>query len=78
VAAAAHPLLQGLPVTLAMAGPDTPAARQQLEEAASPLRGAGVTVTTELLAGPPATALPNLLSTRPLSLLVMGAYSQPP
>jgi nucleotide-binding universal stress UspA family protein len=29
------------------------------------------------LAGPPATALPQLLSTRPLSLLVMGAYSQP-
>jgi nucleotide-binding universal stress UspA family protein len=75
--AAAHPLLQGLPVTLAMAGPDTPAARRQLDDAASPLRGAGLNVSIELLAGAPATALPKLLSTRPLSLLVMGAYSQP-
>ncbi len=75
--AAAHPLLQGLPMTLALAGPDTPAARRPLDETAAPLRDAGVPVSVEVLAGPPATALPQLLSTRPLSLLVMGAYRQP-
>jgi nucleotide-binding universal stress UspA family protein len=76
-AAAAHSLLQGLPVTLALAGLDTPAARRPVDEAAASLHNAGVQVSVELLAGPPATALPQLLSTRPLSLLVMGAYSQP-
>lgn len=71
---ARSPLLVGLPVLLAMAGTDTPQARQQLAAAAQVLQAAGFTVTTELLPGEPEQALPALAKAQGATLLVMGAY----
>ena len=71
---AASPLLQGRPALVALAGADTPAAQQALQEARQTLQGAGFTVETTLLPGEPEQALPALLKTQGAALLVMGAY----
>lgn len=71
---AASPLLRGLPALLAMAGNDTPAAHQALQEARQMLRDAGFAAETTLLPGEPEQALPALLKTQGAALLVMGAY----
>lgn len=71
---AASPLLRGLPALLAMAGNETPAARQALQEARQMLRDAGFAAETTLLPGEPEQALPALLKTQGATLLVMGAY----
>lgn len=71
---AGSPLLAGLPVLLAMAGTDSPQARQQLAAAAHVMQTAGWHVTTELVAGEPEQVLPPLLKTQGAGLLVMGAY----
>jgi nucleotide-binding universal stress UspA family protein len=69
-----HPLVEGLPVLVAMAAPDTPAARQQLEEAERTLAEAGVAVDTTLTPGEPQAVLPALVKAQAPALLVMGAY----
>ncbi|MBX3636095.1 MAG: universal stress protein [Rubrivivax sp.] len=69
-----HPLLAGLPVTVVMAAPDTPSARQQLKEAQATLAGAGVDAQTELAPGEPQQVLPALVRARAPALLVMGAF----
>jgi len=71
---ARSPLLVGLPVLLAMAGPDTAPARQSLTAAAHVLQDAGFNVSTELLPGEPEQVLPPLLAAQGAPLLVMGAY----
>ena len=71
---AASPLLRGLPALVAMAGSDTPAAQQALQDARQLLQGAGFAVETTLLSGEPEQALPALLKTQGATLLVMGAY----
>lgn len=71
---AASPLLRGLPALLTMAGNDTPAAHQALQEARQMLRDAGFAAETTLLPGEPEQALPALLKTQGAALLVMGAY----
>ena len=71
---AASPLLQGLPALVAMAAPDTPEARQQLQEAQAVLQSAGFQVQTALLPGDPEQALPELLQAQGNAVLVMGAY----
>ncbi len=71
---ARSPLLKGLPALLAMAGADTPAAHQQLQEAQQILQTAGFIADVTLLSGEPETALPALLKTQGAALLVMGAY----
>jgi nucleotide-binding universal stress UspA family protein len=71
---ARSPLLAGLPVLLAMAGTDTPPARDQLAVAAQWLQMAGFSVTTELRPGEPEQVLPPLLKAQEAALLVMGAY----
>lgn len=71
---AASPLLRGLPALLALAGDDTPAARQALDEARLLLHGAGFAAETTVLPGVPEQALPDLLKTQGAALLVMGAY----
>ncbi len=71
---ARSPLLTGLPVLLAMAGADTPAARRQLDDAREVLVGAGFDVRTELTPGEPEQVLPALVKSNGASLLVMGAY----
>ena len=70
-----HPLCQGLPVLLAMAGARTPAAQQQLEQARSDLAATGMAVQTELLDGEPQRVLPALVKARGPALLVLGANS---
>ena len=72
-----HPLCQGLPVLLAMAGPRTPAAQQLLEQARTDLAAAGKVVQTELLDGEPQQALPALVRAQGPALLVMGANGHP-
>ncbi len=71
---AASPLLKGLPALVAMAGPDTPENRQQLDEAQAVLATAGFEVHSALLPGEPENALPALLQSQSNAVLVMGAY----
>lgn len=69
-----HPLLAGLPVQVVMVAPDTPAARQQLQDAERTLTVAGVDAETQLVAGEPQQVLPGLVRSLGPSLLVMGAF----
>lgn len=71
---ARHPLVAGLPVLVAMVAPDTPLARQQLEEAQAALQAAGSVAETELVAGDPQHVLPRLVKRQAPALLVMGAF----
>ena len=70
---AAHPLLAGLPVSVAMAAPDTPAAQRQLDQARSLLEAAGVAADTARIDGEAPKALRQLVQARSPALLVMGA-----
>ncbi|RVT49592.1 universal stress protein [Rubrivivax albus] len=71
---ATHPLVAGLPVLVAMAAPDTPAARQQIKEARTVLQSAGAHAEAELAAGEPHHVLPELVKRQAPALLVMGAF----
>jgi nucleotide-binding universal stress UspA family protein len=71
---ARSPLLVGLPALVAMAGADTAAARQQLEEARQVLAAAGFAAESELVPGEPEEVLPALVKAQGSALLVMGAY----
>ena len=71
---ARSPMLVGLPVLVAMAGVDSPLARQQLEEARHALSTAGFDTGTELAPGEPEQVLPALVKAQGAALLVMGAY----
>ncbi|OGB28435.1 MAG: universal stress protein UspA [Burkholderiales bacterium RIFCSPLOWO2_12_FULL_61_40] len=71
---ASSPLLQGLPVMLAMAGDATPQAQMQLEEARQALTKAGFEASAEHLRGEPEVVLPGLVKDQGHALLVMGAY----
>jgi nucleotide-binding universal stress UspA family protein len=71
---AQHPLVAGLPVLVAMVAPDTPLARQQLQEAQAALQAAGATAETELVPGDPQQVLPALVKRQGPALLVMGAF----
>lgn len=72
--AAVSPLLQGLPVLLAMVGIETTLARRQLEEARLALQAAGFRADTELRPGEPQAVLPGLVKAQGPALLVMGAF----
>lgn len=67
-------MLAGLPVLVAMAGVDSPLARQQLEEARQALSTAGFSAEIELAPGEPEQVLPALVKAQGAALLVMGAY----
>lgn len=71
---AASPLLRGLPALVAMAGPDTPENRQQLDQAQAVLANVGFDAQTALLPGEPENALSALLQAQGNAVLVMGAY----
>lgn len=71
---ASHPLMAGLPVRVAMVAPDTPAARQHLQEAQVALQAAGVVAEVELASGEPQQVLPGLVARHAPALLVMGAF----
>lgn len=71
---ARSPMLVGLPVLIAMAGVDSPLARQQLEEARLALATAGFDAEIELAPGEPEQVLLALVKAQGAALLVMGAY----
>lgn len=71
---AASPLLQGLPVVVAMATADRHAKQDSLAAACERLRAAGFDVCGEMHPGVPQDVLPRVLSSHAASLLVMGAY----
>jgi nucleotide-binding universal stress UspA family protein len=71
---AASPLLQGLPVVVAMAAADRHAQQEALAAACERLRAAGFEVCGEMHPGVPQDVLPRVLSSHATSLLVMGAY----
>jgi len=68
------PMLVGLSVVVAMAGPETTLARRQLDEAHHALIAAGFNAETELVPGEPEDVLPPLVKAQGAALLVMGAY----
>jgi nucleotide-binding universal stress UspA family protein len=71
---AVSPLLQGLPLVVAMVAPDTHVAQTSLVVACGRLRTAGFDVCGELHQGVPQDVVPQILSSHAASLLVMGAY----
>ncbi|MBT9503475.1 MAG: universal stress protein [Burkholderiaceae bacterium] len=69
-----HALLTGLPVLLAMAGAISPMATERLHQARQMLQAGRFSVESTRLQGPPALAIPALLSAQRPALLVMGAF----
>jgi nucleotide-binding universal stress UspA family protein len=72
--AATHPLLNGLECHLLMVGKQDRERQLSLEHAATSLRGAGLTVTADLLSGDPEEVISAEAQRRGIGLLVMGAY----
>lgn len=72
--AATNPLLQGLDCHLVMVGKKDQEHALSLEHAATGLRGAGFTVTADLLPGDPDEVIATEVQQRDVGLLVMGAY----
>ncbi len=68
------PLFAGLTVKLLMVGTDNTEARNRLAEAEAVLRGAGVAVQSEVVAGQPETVISERVESENFGLLVMGAY----
>lgn len=72
--AAANPLLMGLDCHLIMVDKPDKEHELALEHAATSLRGAGFTVTADLLPGDPDDVIAAQVKEREIGLLVMGAY----
>ena len=72
--AATNPLLKGLDCHLVMIGKPDKEHELALEHAATSLRGAGFTVTADLLPGDPDEVIAAQVKEREIGLLVMGAY----
>ncbi|MDV6225706.1 universal stress protein [Nitratireductor aquimarinus] len=68
------PLFAELTVKLLMVGTDNTEARNRLAEAEAVLRGAGVAVQGEVVAGQPETVISERVESENFGLLVMGAY----
>lgn len=68
-----QPLLKGYEGTLLLVS-EHPGVMQQLDDAASRLRGAGYQIQAELGHGPPERLIPDILNTEDLDLLIMGAF----
>ena len=71
---AGSPVFQGLSVTLVHAGEASRNMSVSMEDARARLAGAGLPVTTEVVAGEPEVVLKRKLETEGFDLLVMGAY----
>lgn len=69
-----NPLLRGLHCHLLRAGKIDDTARYYLEETASRLRAAGVTVTSQATPGPADEVIGGAMKEQQSNLLVMGAY----
>lgn len=75
---ATQPLLKGMECHIVSVGkPGSPLAKE-LEDAALSLRGAGYTVTAELLTGDPDAVIARHVTDQNIDLLVMGAYGHSP
>jgi nucleotide-binding universal stress UspA family protein len=72
--AATNPLLKGLECHLVMVSRQDKQHELSLEHAATSLRGAGLQVTADLLAGDPDEVIASEVEKREIDLLVMGAY----
>jgi len=72
--AAERPMLKGLECHLVRAGRIDEKAEWYLQEAASKLRSAGYAVTAEAVTGDPDKVISDMVKTKHISLLVMGAY----
>ena len=72
--AATEPLLRGLECHLVAAGRQDSDLARSLENAATGLRGAGFTVTADLMQGDPDEVIAREVKLRGIDLLVMGAY----
>lgn len=72
--AATSPLLKGLACELVAVGKPGGDLARALDEAATALRGAGYTVTADLLPGDPDEVIAGEVGKRGVELLVMGAY----
>lgn len=68
-------VMTGLAIKLLMAGAPGAEAIQKMEEAASILKAAGLTVETEIVAGQADKVISDCVETEGHDLLVMGAYS---
>jgi nucleotide-binding universal stress UspA family protein len=71
---ATQPWLRGLECHLVMCGKQDHEHELSLEHAATGLRGAGFTVTADLLAGDPDEVIAREVTQRNIDLLAMGAY----
>lgn len=71
---ATQPLLKGLECHIVMCGKPDREHEISLEHAVTSLRGAGFSVTSELLAGDPDEVIAREATQRSIDLLVMGAY----
>lgn len=72
--AATNPLLKGMECHLLMVGKPDKERQLSLEHAATGLRGAGFTVTADLLAGDPDEVIAAEVQQGEIHLVVMGAY----
>ena len=72
--AATNPLLRGLECHLVMVGRQDRERELSLEHAATSLRGAGLEVAVDLVAGDPDEVIASEVEKREIGLLVMGAY----
>jgi nucleotide-binding universal stress UspA family protein len=71
---AASPLFKGLPCHLVMVGPNTDAARAQLEDAATVLKNASFETLTAIVSGEADVALTQYQQQHHVDLMIMGAY----
>jgi nucleotide-binding universal stress UspA family protein len=71
-------LLQGLPITVLMAGQPGAAQRRQLDELLRTLRAAGLEATELISAGSVQAVVTGAIAAQGFDLLVMGAYSHSP
>ncbi|MFG1313153.1 universal stress protein [Xanthobacter autotrophicus] len=67
-------LFAGLECRLLHVGTETPDMRKRVDEAASKLRDAGLTVRAQIVTGEPATIIPQMVESDGIGLVVMGAY----
>ncbi|MCF6444474.1 universal stress protein [Nereida sp. MMG025] len=67
-------LFKGLEAKVVTAGTDTAEVRQKLDGAAAMLKGAGLTVTTEIAEGQAENAIADRIGDGAADMLVMGAY----
>ncbi|QFR34686.1 universal stress protein [Ancylobacter sp. TS-1] len=67
-------LFAGLECRLLHVGTETADMRRRLDEAAAKLKGAGLAARVQIVAGEPATIIPQIVESDGIGLVTMGAY----